>query len=296
MRKKQKPFFNKKNKGFTVAEILVVIAIITLLSSVVLVATKEARNRARITRGLQFSASINHALGDRAVGLWGFDENQFNTCPADEPYNDICDSSGNEHHGTEVHSSFPISWTSDTPSGKGYSLSAIGVYSNVKIPYSEDFNIDQEGRTYEAWIKGESFSAWYNVFMGFSNFYLPCFYVSRDENYLRFRIISNLSAKTISGKTGLGVKKWHHAVATYDGEGYVRIYLDGVLDSDVEGPYLNPDSTTASYFYIGRWYIYYYRFNGLIDEVRIYKGALSSAQIQKHYVEGAKKRGLLVEK
>ena len=38
-----------------------------------------------------------------------------------------------------------------------------------------------------------------------------------------------------------------------------------------------------------------YNLDGLIDEVRIYNEGLSSSQIKKLYVEGAEKRGLVIE-
>ena len=60
-------------KGFTLLELLVVIAIIGILSSIVLVSYNGYTAKARIARTLQWAGSINHSLGDRAVGVWTFD-------------------------------------------------------------------------------------------------------------------------------------------------------------------------------------------------------------------------------
>ena len=102
-------FFNKKN-AFTLIELLVVIAIIGLLSSIVLVALKPAREKAKRAKALNFAAQVHHALGAYAVGMWDFDDQA----------NPTKDTSGNENDGTITGAT----WTAegDTPSGKGYAL------------------------------------------------------------------------------------------------------------------------------------------------------------------------------
>ncbi|GAI47506.1 unnamed protein product, partial [marine sediment metagenome] len=146
--------FSKSNKGtgFTLIEVLVVVAIIGLLASIILVSLKEARERAKIAKSFNFAAQVHHALGAYAVGIWDFNENVDNTCRPEEPYNDICDSSGNNNHGDRNHPT----WVDDTPDKNAYALSfnesgngGIGdeVYvSNVSVNPSTEI-------TAMAWIK-----------------------------------------------------------------------------------------------------------------------------------------------
>lgn len=80
-----------KQRGFTLIELLVVIAVIGMLSSIVLVNLSGTRERARISKGLSFSHSVNNALGAYAVGIWSFDKiNPDNTITDASNYNNHC--------------------------------------------------------------------------------------------------------------------------------------------------------------------------------------------------------------
>jgi len=82
---------------------------------------------------------------------------------------------------------------------------------------------------------------------------------------------------------------WHHVVATYnkDAEGLVAVYLDGsLLAGSVDGSGGEIASPT-SYFEIGcDDDVHGNTFNGIIDEVAIYKRALTADEIGNHYEMG----------
>ncbi len=80
-----------RRNGFTLIELLVVISIISLLSSVVLSSLNTARDKARIAAGQRFEASMHHAYGAGAVGIWDMDEESGST---------VSDLSGNGFDGT----------------------------------------------------------------------------------------------------------------------------------------------------------------------------------------------------
>lgn len=119
----------KPYKGFTLIELMVVISIIGLLSSIVLVSMGGIRQKAKIAKNLEVSNSINHVLGTYAAGIWNFDEGSGLAAK---------DGSGYSHDGVINGATY----TSNTPqsvagSGAGqYALSFDGVDDYVDIDIS----------------------------------------------------------------------------------------------------------------------------------------------------------------
>lgn len=90
------------------------------------------------------------------------------------------------------------------------------------------------------------------------------------------------SVKSFSYKSSSDIllNEWHHVAVTYDGE-YIKFYLDGALDavyteSRLSGLY-NQNIFIGSTYANGRY------FNGYIDEVKIYNGALTIQEVEAEY-------------
>jgi len=270
-----------RNKSFTLIELLVVIAIIGLLASIVIVSLKGTREKARIARGLQFSQSVHHALGSEAVGVWSFDEGSGTITN---------DSSGYGNNGTLVNGPVWRCTSTDpdyTPSGSGCSLQFDGVDDNV------DCGKDNSLRPVDA----ITLSVWFKMLpdnVDYANIASSWAYVD-GVNSTGFGIFRRFSYEQITFALGIDTEYdavissipisyncWHHAVMTYD-KSYLRAYLDGIEVGTPVARTNNILHNPNKSFRVGS------SFNGLIDEVRIYNEALTSAQIEKLYAEGVKR-------
>ncbi len=271
----------QKDKSFTLIELLVVIAIIGLLSSIVLVSLKGVRERAKIAKTLEFSQSIQNALGSEAVGIWSFDEGSGSTAK---------DSSGYGNNGTLVGNP---QRTDDTPhkvagtgSGKNaLSFDGIGNYVSVSgmRSISRPFTI-------ELWLKIPLPDTWRYLLARGNGTTLPIILQSSgaaqgEKGKMLFRPQCGASYTTAWTKNILADGSWHHLVGVHT-TSQVIVYEDGVqgntysaaFDCSSEDNFLfmtNIDKTSFC--------------AGFLDEVRIYSQALTLGEIQKHYAEGLEK-------
>jgi len=267
----------KKNKSFTLIELLVAIAIIGLLSSIVLVSTKGARDKARIAKALEFSQSVYHSLGANTVGIWRFEEGLGNTA---------YDSSGYGNNGTINGASYTIGIL-------GTALSFDGADDYVDAGNGASLTLGS-AVTAEAWVYAKSLSGHasfqYRIVNKFNyptkGWYL--FYNSGGGRFT-FNTYDGIQHSTVSSiKPSLNT--WYHIVGVSDGTNNV-IYVNGVSGSAVSSGTL---TNSTAFLQVGGYGNADFAWEGLIDEVRIYTQALSTSEIQKHYAEGLEKHDNLV--
>ncbi len=261
------------SKAFTLIELLVVIAIIGLLASIVLVSFRGQREKAELTKGLEFSAQLGRIMGANAVGWWDFEEGSGTIAK---------DSSGHGNDGTISLATY----TTDTPysaagisGGSKYALSFDGD-DLVTVPHRSSF-VGLNSITVSAWVKLNNTNVQRIVDKGWNG--PGSFLLFVENSKFTFGVINSRGGDYRAKANFIPkINTWYHLTGVFDGN-RVMIYVNGKLSASTptsgSGFLTTTSNLTISTPGFGA-------FNGLIDEVRIYSRALSSAEIQKLYAEG----------
>lgn len=265
----------KNKNSFTVIELLVVIAVIGFMASIIIVRVQGSREKARVAGALNFSHTLQNALGVDVVGIWKFDEGFGNTA---------YDSSGYNNHGVITGASY----TDNTPQrivgaaeGK-YALSLSGSdyveINNIAVNIEEKAYNTVEFWMY--WMGGNS-----QMPIGWQQQYSlwlvdECFGFSTGQN-------------NVLGVSWAGLNnKWTHVVAIfYNGKpsvSTVSLYLNGIKKEIYEcRGSTNASRKVGPKLLISGWGSSPgYSFDGFIDELRVYNKSLIASQVETRYLAG----------
>ena len=222
-------------------------------------------------------ASPVKANAQELIGLWHFDEGSGAVA---------YDSSGNNNNGTL----YGAVWYSPSIFGSGLQFDNVDYVEVLDNPIL-DFGAD-DSFSVEAWVKtttktGGIILAKRNLADSWNNLYVLYGEYSggivRAVFYLRNSLSPDISVYA-KGTTDISDGQWHHVVGVRNiSTGNVRIYVDGIpYEQELGDP--TGDISNAANLWIGKqglggsessW-------QGLIDEVRIYNGALSDNMIANH--------------
>ena len=275
------------SKGFTLIELLVTVALLGILAGGILMVLDIGGilTKAKLTQTKKFSASIENSLAISQVGKWSFEETS-------DPSKDT---SGYGNNGTWVGGV-----TNYTPEqcglGFGRCMSFSGTQENrIEVDNNPSLN-PTSTITVSVWfnptvvtvsgapaiVKKADASAGYTIELDGVSFKVH-FAVCVGSPSCSWQA-TPLSAK-------LSVNTWYNAVGTYDGS-KIRLFLNGVEVSSTTATGAigtitgdlwfgnDPSSPLAELR----------EFTGLVDEVSIYKEALTAYQIQNLYAQGLSKR------
>lgn len=202
------------------------------------------------------------------VAYWSFDDGT------------ATDNSGNGNDGI-------IHGPTVTTGISGSALSFDGVDDWIEVPDSDSLTPSNE-LTLECWVKLTKLNVFQYVLLkdaetnkGWDHPYVINIYY---DNKIHFGIGDGVNQHGVVSSTALLKDVFYHIVGTYDNE-YLRIYINGVEDASkwVGSMTLVKHDKALKIGRIKELGIWYYPFNGIIDEVYIYSRALSASEIEYNY-------------
>ena len=266
----------KITKGFTLVELLVVVAVLALLASIVFSNLGGAREGARISNSLQYQSQTHNLLGADLIGWWNFNNES------------VTDMSGYDNNGT-IHGS--SSFVDGVPGTTGKAMSFVGTSTGNGVRIVDYDPVNEFSQlSISVWVKSTHEGLHWGpvVAKNYREFQVKIdggyFQVSLWPQGVRRDCYSSASDnRTIKGQ-------WHHLVFHWNGAtGMVEKYIDGNLSQAActGSNWQGTISSTASRFYIGGFTgdRSDYAYDGLIDDVRIYSRALTASEVQTLYAQ-----------
>ena len=185
----------------------------------------------------------------------------------------VSDASGNALTGAIAGGA---TWT--TPGRFGGALTFDGIDDHVTVGPSPLLNLTTG--TVEAWVRLDTLGRWHGVVAkGNANSDPSHNYAIEitDGNLVTCVIGNGTSSNGVTSTTQIAAQQFYHLACTWDGS-QLRLYINGALNRSV-GQTIAPAANSSPVF-IGQYGGHVDRFDGVIDEVRIYDVALTQAQIQ----------------
>src|SRR5258705_89543 len=244
---------------------------ITLTVTVAITAPASVTNTAAVSGGGETNTA-NDSASDVTivssqtstaglVGAYSFNEGTGTT---------VADLSGGGHTGT-------VSGTTWAATGKyGGALSFDGTSALVTIPDAASLHLTT-AMSLKAWINPAAPNSWWAdvIYKGSDNYYLMA--TSSNASSPAAGGTFAGSGTDVFGTAVVPVNTWTYLAATYD-SATLRLYVNGVQVSSVART--GSLATSTNPLQIGGDSIFGQYFRGLIDEVRVYNGALTATQVQ----------------
>jgi prepilin-type N-terminal cleavage/methylation domain-containing protein len=267
-------------KGFTLIELMVVISIIGMLSSVVIVGLQSAREKGRVAGGLKFAT-----YNDRFVGINALVKYDFN-----DPANLYKDTSGNGY--TMTCPSNNCSSNTNTPTNGGGSLNFCngalcsgGIFSTITKPLTtSDF-------TMSVWLNPTSLNVANSNMITARDpmagaYHFPTLGLSTSQ--VSFGSLNFDNPAAIYPQP-IPIGKWTQVTYTYSS---ASNRITGYIDGKQVHSY-----TPAAFSFTGGMQVTFnvifgVSYSGLMDDYAFYGQALTAAEIQHIYAQSAPEHGI----
>ena len=211
---------------------------------------------------LTASISVSTKPADLVVAHWKFDEGSGTT---------VSDSSGKGNIGTLVNNP---TWTNSGKIG-----GALAFSGGSRVEFNASTTLNQTGN--------ESVSLWFKTpqpATGNANLF------RHDQRFTALQVTGGGQARVaywIKGSSGYKAltfpwtyndNNWHHYVASYDQATGLKIYVDGNVVAS-NGANLGPLPAVTNKIVLGANESGGEAYNGLLDDVRVFNGALTQAEV-----------------
>lgn len=155
-----------------------------------------------------------------------------------------------------------------------------GVDDAIQLPYAESLAVGAGDFTAMAWIKYGASTANQAIFWGygineFSQFWLRA---EPADSRIRGLITSNGNTAAVATTKSYNDNSWHH-VALQRKAGTLSIWVDGAQAASVAAPAGSISPGRPFKMFVGQRLDGAHHFDGSLDEVRIYKRAITAAEL-----------------
>ncbi len=282
---------NKYSKAFTLLELLVAVSVISMMSSVVLAAVQNARDKGRISGGIRFATNAYRAFGDKMAAYFDFNGNPT--------YKDVAGS---------IAMASPTSapaLSGQTPTKQSTSYSSYA-YSSINFVRNTPSGTYQYLRTYNSstnqaivlspagaisvWIRANADASTDNLIVA-DGAGTPTFsmYIPNSSSASNANQVVVVEKTTLASGVTVADGNWHNITWSSPINGPEKLYVDGNLvdQEDIVG-----SRSSKNFFYLG------YNgkipetagamaFQGDMDDFMMFQQDLAESEVKQIYAMGA---------